>query len=76
MISFAPLRRLMEERKITTYYLREKCRPLYNLDGKTIQRLMNDESVSTQTVNALCNIFQCEISDIMEFSSDIEPNRE
>ena len=66
MISFAPFRRLIQERNISTYYLRNKCGE-YNLDNKTIQRLMNDESVSTYTINSLCNIFDCQLSDIMEF---------
>ena len=69
MISFAPLRKILMEREISTYYLRNKCGE-YNLDSKTIQRLMNDESVSTYTVNALCNILKCELTDIMEFHLD------
>ena len=69
MISFAPLRKILMERKISTYYLRNKCGE-YNLDSKTIQRLMNDESVSTYTVNALCSILKCELTDIMEFHLD------
>lgn len=74
MISFAPLRRLLTERKISTYYLRNKCGE-YNLDSKTIQRLMNDQSVSTYTLNSLCHILDCDLSDIMEFSPD-EPKEE
>lgn len=69
MISFAPLRKILMERKVSTYYLRNKCGE-YNLDSKTIQRLMNDESVSTYTVNALYNILKCELTDIMEFHLD------
>ncbi|MBQ7573840.1 MAG: helix-turn-helix transcriptional regulator [Clostridia bacterium] len=69
MISFAPFRKLIQERNISTYYLRNKCGK-YNLDNKTIQRLMNDESVSTYTVNSLCSIFNCDLSDIMEFLPD------
>lgn len=69
MISFQPLRKLLAERNISTYYLRNKCGP-FNLDSKTIQRFMNDESVSTYTLNALCNILHCSISDIVEFFPD------
>lgn len=69
MISFRPLRKLMQERNITTYYLRNKCGP-YNLDSKTIQRLMSDQSVSTNTVNALCMIFDCSLEEIMEVLPD------
>ncbi len=71
MISFAPLRKLLEERHITTYYLRNKC-GTYNLDGKTIQRLMHDQSVSTYTLNALCNILECDLSDLMTFTPDTQ----
>lgn len=69
MISFEPLRKILVERKITTYYLRNKC-GVHNLDSKTIQRLMRDESVSTYTLNSLCNILNCDISDIMAFLPD------
>lgn len=69
MISFAPFRKLLAERNISTYFLRNKCGE-YNLDSKTIKRLMNDESVSTYTLNSLCNILGCELSDIMEFEAD------
>ena len=70
MISFEPLRKMLNERKISTYFLRNKC-GAFNLDSKSIQRLMNDQSVSTYTINALCNILGCDPDDIMEFSPDI-----
>ena len=75
MISFEPLRKVLAERNISTYYLRNKCGE-YNLDSKTIQRLMRDESVSTYTLNALCNILNCDISDIMRYKPDIEKDPE
>ena len=71
MISFEPLRKMLVERKISTYYLRNKC-GRFNLDSKTIQRFMRDESISTYTLNALCNILNCDISDLMEFTPDEE----
>ena len=75
MISFEPLRKILKERKISTYYLRNKCGE-YNLDSKTIQRLMRDESVSTYTINSLCNILDCSPSDLMEFNPDIKSTEE
>lgn len=69
MITFRPFRELIEKRKISTYFLRNKCEP-YNLDNKTIERLMRDESVSTNTIDALCQIFKCELEDIMEVLPD------
>lgn len=69
MISFAPFRELLKKRKISTYFLRNKCGE-YNLDNKTIDRLMKDDSVTTYTLNSLCNILDCQITDIMEFLPD------
>lgn len=69
MISFEPLRNLLKERKISTYYLRNKCGK-DNLDSKTIQRFMSDESISTNTLNSLCNILDCNISDIISYIPD------
>lgn len=71
MISFRPFRELIKKRKISTYYLRNKCGD-YNLGNKTLERLLNDESVSTNTIDALCQIFGCEITDIMEVLPDRE----
>ena len=71
MISFELLRGLLSEKGITTYYLRNKC-GIYNLDSKTIKRLMEDESVSTNTIDSLCNILDCDIIDIMTFKPDKE----
>lgn len=69
MISFAPLRAILKERGITTYYLRNKCGD-YNLDSKTICRFMEDRSISTNTVNSLCHILDCDVSDLMCFLPD------
>ncbi len=69
MISFEPLRKLLDQHKISTYYLRNKCGE-FNLDSKTIQRLMRDESVSTYTINSLCNILNCTPAELMTFTPD------
>lgn len=69
MISFQPFRDLIKERNISTYHLRNKC-GLNNMDSKTIKRLMSDESVSTNTINALCEILNCDFADIMKYVPD------
>lgn len=71
MISFKPFRKLMRDRNISTYFLRNKCGK-YNLDSKTISRLMNDQSVSTNTLDSLCQIFHCSMEDILEVKQDDE----
>lgn len=37
---------------------------------------MNDESISTYTLNALCHILNCDISDIMKFYPDLDNETE
>lgn len=66
MISFEPLRKLMEEKKATTYTLREKA----GLSSSTVYRLINNESVSTNALDALCKTFNCKINDIAEYIPD------
>lgn len=73
MISYEPLRQLLADRHISTYYLRNKC-GVNSLDSKTIQRLMTDQSVSTNTLNSICNILECDISDIIKYTPDIDLN--
>lgn len=65
MITYNPLWRLMEERGLTPYYLRYKCGE-YNLNGSTIRRLKSGQSVSTNTIDTLCIILNCDVSDVIE----------
>ncbi|MBQ3135773.1 MAG: helix-turn-helix transcriptional regulator [Oscillospiraceae bacterium] len=69
MVSFRPFRELIKERGTSTYYLRFRCNQ-YNIGGKTLERLLTDQSVSTNTLDALCQIFECDISQIMEILPD------
>lgn len=72
MISFRPLKEMMKSKDISTYYLRYKCND-DNLDYKTIARLIGDDSVSTNTIDKLCRIFDCGVCDIMEFVPNRKP---
>ena len=69
MVSFEPLRNILKNRHISTYYLRNKCGS-FNLDSETIQRFINDESISTYHLKALSKIMGCEPSDLMRFIPD------
>lgn len=68
MIVFDKLWKLMEEKGISTYVLREKC----GIDSKTIRRLKANENMETKTLNRLCNLLDCKIEDIAEFIKDTE----
>ena len=66
MISYAPLWKTMEERGATTYTLQVKGQ----ISSSTIRRIKANESVSTNTLDALCKILDCAISDIIEYLPD------
>lgn len=66
MISYAPLWKTMEKRGATTYTLQVKgC-----ISSSTIRRLKSGDSVSTNSLEALCKILNCTISDIVEYLPD------
>ena len=67
MISYKPLWETMKKQNITTYYLRNKCGE-NNISGSTILRIQAGESISTNTIDALCKILKCHVSDIIEFN--------
>ena len=68
MISYAPLWETMQERRATTYTLQVKG----NISSSTIRRLKAGDSVSTNTLDALCKILGCTINDIIEYLPDEE----
>lgn len=70
MISYAPLWRTMEKQGATTYTLQVKGQ----ISSSTIRRLKAGESVSTNTLDALCKILQCQLDDIAIYSPDPNSN--
>lgn len=66
MISYAPLWKTMERRQASTYTLQVKAR----ISSSTVRRLKAGESVSTNTLDALCAILKCDLSDVVEYIPD------
>ena len=66
MISYEPLWETMRRQSATTYTLQVKG----GISSSTIRRLKAGESVSTNTLDALCRILQCEIGDILTYMED------
>lgn len=66
MISYAPLWATMKQKGITTYYLRNKSGD-HSINDSTICRRKAGDSVSTNTLDTLCKIIDCEISDILAY---------
>ena len=69
MISYAPLWATMAKKHATTYTLQVKG----EISSSTIRRLKAGESVSTNTLNALCRILRCDLPDIVEYIDEEEP---
>lgn len=66
MIRFDRLWKTMEQKKISTYQLREHC----GIDSKTVRRLKANENMETKTLNKLCAFLDCQLDDIAEFVPD------
>ncbi len=66
MISYDPLWKTMEEKGATTYTLQVKGM----ISSSTIRRLKAGQSVSTNTLDALCKVLDCELWDIVAYYPD------
>lgn len=67
MISYQPLFETMSSKGITSYTLFKKGFP-----KATYYSIRKGNSVSTNTINQLCKILECSVSDIMEYVEDEE----
>ena len=68
MISYAPLWETMKRCGATTYTLQVKG----HISSSTIRRLKANDSVSTNTLDALCAILDCTLQDIIIYVPDPE----
>ena len=66
MIIFDKLWKTMKEKGVSTYALREK----HKFDSRKLRRLQNNQNVTTETLNELCNILNCSLNDIAEHIPD------
>ena len=66
MISYAPLWETMKRKNATTYTLQVNG----EISSSTVRRLKANESVSTNTLDALCRILDCELDDIIAYLPD------
>lgn len=65
MISYGPLWETMKRQGATTYTL--ECRGPVVISSSTVRRLKAGESVSTNTLDALCQILDCGLEDIIAY---------
>ena len=67
-VSYSKLFALMEERGVKKIDLRNT----YKLNPKTVDSLTKNKSVTVDTIMLLCEIFDCQPSDIMEYVKSSE----
>ena len=63
MISYTPFWKTLETSDENWYTLTNK----HHLSHSTLHRLKHNKDISTRTLNDLCRILKCAISDIIEY---------
>ena len=66
MISYDPFWQTLHRKNISTYKLIYE----YGILPDTIQRLRSDKTITTKTLNTLCSVLGCQISDISIYIPD------
>ncbi len=66
MITYDPLWDTLKKKGLSTYTLRVK----FQISGSTVQRLRKNMSVSTNTLDDLCNLLDCSLSEIANHVPD------
>ncbi|MBQ9960779.1 MAG: helix-turn-helix transcriptional regulator [Firmicutes bacterium] len=66
MITFEPLWETMKEKKISQYKLIKE----YKISTGQLDRLRKNGNVNTYTLNLLCEILDCDLSDIAKYTKD------
>lgn len=70
MIVYNKLWETMRKKGVSQYALISK----YGVSSGQLDRLRKNENVSTYTLNQLCIILDCSLSDIAEYTNDSEYN--
>ena len=69
MIVYTPLWETLKKKDPSTYTLRVK----FQISGSTVQRLRRNMSVSTNTLDDLCNLLDCSLS---EFAAHVPSEKQ
>lgn len=65
MINYEPLFKTMEKKKITSYALFKM-----GFAKSTYYSIQKGNSISTNTINQLCKLLNCTVSDVIEYIDD------
>lgn len=68
MISYAPFYETLRKKGLTEYYLIYK----QGFSANILYRMKHGNNISTKTLDELCFILDCGVSDILEYIKDTE----
>ncbi len=68
MISYEPFYRTLQDKGITEYALIYK----QGVPSNTLYRMKKGKNISTKTLDMLCFILDCPVSDVLEYIPDEE----
>ena len=66
MISYEPLWETLRKKGISTYVLIKD----YSFSRGTLDSLKQNRNISTATLNDLCNMLECDVTDVIRFIPD------
>lgn len=69
MIKYDKIFKMFEDRNMSMYAVRKNKL----MNDATIRNLKNGGNLDCGTLNRLCNFFECQPSDLIEYIPDIEP---
>lgn len=65
MISYRPFYETLYKKNITEYSLIFK----YGIPANTLHRMKHGKAITTKTLDTLCEVLHCTVSDILEYIS-------
>lgn len=65
MISYRPFYETLYQKNITEYALIFK----HGIPANTLHRMKHGEAITTKTLDTLCEVLECSVSDILEYVS-------
>ena len=68
MISYQPFYQTLLQKGVTEYHLIFK----QGVDANTLHRMKHGKAITTRTLNSLCEILDCQATDILEYIPDDE----
>jgi len=66
MISYKPFWELLRKKNITIYKIQKDI----PMSSRTLERLKNDESITVNTINSLCEYLDVDVNKIMTYVDD------